>query len=224
MQERVKLRGIQRVIRKNMELAHQIPRVTTIREVRMDKVRDKRNELKSKYPDKKISYLTFAITGLIKAIKNCKTLNARLEEDEVVIDDDINISLAITVGEDLVTPVIKHAQSLSFIELNDSIIELTNRARNKELTSEDFKGGTITITNSGSLGGEIFTPMINYPQSAILGIGKINEKPIVDENKEIVACPMMYLCLTYDHRIINGSQAVGSLGVIEDFFMNPEVE
>lgn len=220
----MKLRGIQRVVAKNMEQAHQIPRVTTIREVRMDKVRDKREELKKAYPDKKISYLSFAMAGIVKAVQKYRSLNARIEDDEIVYNDDINISMAITVGENLLTPVIRQAQNMSFMELNDAIVELTDKARNNQLTRDDYVGGTITITNSGSLGGEIFTPMINPPQSAILGVGKIADKPIVDENKNIIICPMMYLCLTYDHRITNGSQAVGSLGVIEDFFMDPMVE
>jgi len=206
-----------------MEKASQIPRVTTIREVRMDKVRDKREELKTLYPDTRISYLTFAMYGLVKAVQKNRCLNSRLEEDEIVYNSDINISMAVTVGENLLTPVIRQVQNMDFIQLNNAIAALTEKARQNKLTRDDFVDGTITITNSGSLGGEIFTPMINPPQSAILGIGRIKEKPIVDENKNIVVCPMMYLCLTYDHRIINGSQAVGSLGLIEEFFMNPEL-
>jgi len=223
MEERVKLKGIQRAVARNMEKASQIPRVTTIREVRMDKVRDKREELKTLYPDTRISYLTFAMYGLVKAVQKNRCLNSRLEEDEIVYNSDINISMAVTVGENLLTPVIRQVQNMDFIQLNNAIAALTEKARQNKLTRDDFVDGTITITNSGSLGGEIFTPMINPPQSAILGIGRIKEKPIVDENKNIVVCPMMYLCLTYDHRIINGSQAVGSLGLIEEFFMNPEL-
>ena len=223
MEERVKLKGIQRAVARNMEKASQIPRVTTIREVRMDKVRDKREELKSLYPDTRISYLSFAMYGLVKACQKNRCLNARLEDDEIVYNSDINISMAVTVGENLLTPVIRQVQNMDFIQLNEAVAELTEKARQNKLTRDDFVDGTITITNSGSLGGEIFTPMINSPQSAILGIGRIKDKPIVDENKNIVVCPMMYLCLTYDHRIINGSQAVGSLGLIEEFFMNPEL-
>ena len=222
-ERRIKLRGIQRVVAHKMEQSHQIPRVTTIREVRMDQVASCRKQLNQKDPEHKVSFMTFAIKGLIQAVKEYPVLNAYLDGEEIVYHDDINISMAVTVGENLVTPVLKNTQNMSFTELNNVIAETTLRARNGKLTKEDYADGTITISNSGSLGGEIFTPLINFPQSAILGIGRIVKKPVVDEKNKIEVCPMMYLCLTYDHRIINGSQAVGALSVIDNYFKNPTV-
>lgn len=217
----IKLRGIQRVVAKKMEQSHTIPRVTTIREVRMDNVDALREKIRIQHPEKKVSYLTFAVAGLTSALEKYPIINSSLVDDEIVFHTDINVGVAITVGENLLVPVIKRVQEMSFYELNDAIAELTARARDGKLTTEDYEDGTVTITNSGSLGGEIFTPLINYPQSSILGIGRIVKKPIVDEWGEIVACPMMYLCFTYDHRIINGSQAVGLLSVIDEFFNSP---
>ena len=219
----VKLRGLQRRVAQKMTQSHTIPRVTTIREVRMDRVRDARAAWNAAHPDTKASYLVFTIYGMLRAIEKYPVFTARIEEENIIYPGEIGISVAVSVGDNLVTPVLRVREDMSFAELVDAFAELVRRARAGELTMADYAGGCMTITNSGSLGGEIFTPLINYPESAILGVGKIAKKVIVDdpEKENIIVCPMMYLCLTYDHRLINGSQAVGFLGAVDEYFHNP---
>lgn len=212
---RQELRGIQRIVAQRMEQSNQIPTVTTIREIRMDRVVAERERLRQRHPSEKISYLTFVAMALVEAIRRYPVLNHRLENNEIVMNDCIHLGISVSIGENLIVPVIHNAEALRFWGMNERINAMIGKARENRLCRADLADGTITITNSGSIGGELFTPMINHPQGAILGIGRIAEKPIVDENHAIIACPMMYLCLSYDHRIINGSQAVGALSVME---------
>jgi pyruvate dehydrogenase E2 component (dihydrolipoamide acetyltransferase) len=217
--ERIKLRGIQKKIAEKMVKSKTtIPHVTTIREVRMDTVVRDRERIKALLGNKNVSYLAFITKAATDSLKDFPLVNSSFDEieSEIIIKKDVNIGLAVSVDDKLLVPVVKKADCLSFVEIIVKINELINKTRSGLLTSEDFQEGTFTITNSGTFGGEIFTPIINYPESAILGIGKIKKKPIVNENNEIIICPMMYLCLSYDHRIINGVTAVKFLGGIEE--------
>jgi len=221
--KREKLRGIQRkAAQRLLQSKTEIPHVTTIREVRMDSIVKLRNAINERNPDNKVSYMPFIIKAVIEGIKKYPIFNANLEGDEIVYHKNINMGVAITVGENLIVPVMHNVQDMAFEEICIKFNDLTKRARDNQLKMADFTGGTFTITNSGALGGEIFTPIINYPESAILGLGRIKEKPIVD-NGNIIICPMIYLCLSYDHRIINGSQAVTLLGFIDSFLQNPNI-
>jgi len=215
----IKFKGIQRQIAKKMvESKSKIPHVTTIREVNMEEVLAKKNKLNAQKKDTKDKYslMTFVIYAVLEAIKSFPIINSSLDEDnnEIVIHENKNIGFAVSIENKLVVPVIKNTEKYNFTELNQEVNKVIKKARNINLTSKDFKGGTFTISNSGAFGGEIFTPIINYPQSSILGIGRIKKKPIV-EDEEIVIKPMMYLCLSYDHRIINGAEAVQFLGELE---------
>lgn len=219
---RVRLRGIQRKVAQHMvQSKNEIPHVTTIREVRMDKIGELRSQYNQEHPDQHISFMPYIIAATISAIRAQPVFNARLDGEEIVFCTPINMGIAVTVGENLVVPVIHGASEMNFAQLCAAFHDLTVRAKDGLLKSSDFKDGTFTISNSGALGGEIFTPIINHPQSAILGIGRIRQKPIVEETGTIIACPMMYLCLSYDHRIINGSQAVGLLSAIDAFLQTP---
>ena len=225
-ERREPLRGIQRKVAQTMTSSHAIPRVTTIREVRMDKVKAARERYKEQ-TGRSASYLAFVAYGVLKGMREYPVFNAHLEEDCVVYPAEIGISIAISIGDNLVTPVLCVKEDDSFAAVAEGLAELIDKARGGKLSLADYKGGTFTISNSGALGGEIFTPLINYPQSAILGIGKMKKKVILDDQNDdtsIIVCPMMYLCLTYDHRIINGSQAVKMLGVIDDYFQNPQID
>lgn len=225
-ERREPLRGIQRKVAQTMTSSHAIPRVTTIREVRMDKVKAARERYKEQ-TGRSASYLAFVAYGVLKGMREYPVFNARLEEDCIVYPAEIGISIAISIGDNLVTPVLRVKEDDSFAAVAEGLAELIDKARGGKLSLADYKGGTFTISNSGALGGEIFTPLINYPQSAILGIGKMKKKVILDDQNDdasIIVCPMMYLCLTYDHRIINGSQAVKMLGVIDDYFQNPQID
>jgi len=219
----VKLRGIQRIVAQKMTESHTIPRVTTIREVRMDSALKARTAWNEAHPDQKASVMAFIIYGMLCGIRKYPVFAAHFEDNAAVYPAELGISVAVAVGDNLVTPVLKVREDMSFAELIDAFAELVRRARNNELKPGDYKGGCMTLSNSGALGGDIFTPLINYPESSILGVGKIEKKVIVDdpEKENIIVCPMMHLCLTYDHRIINGSQAVGFLGEVDGFLQKP---
>lgn len=222
----VKLRGIQRIVAQKMTESHTIPRVTTIREVRMDSTLKARAAWNEAHPAQKASVMAFIIYGMLCGIRKYPVFAAHFEDNAAVYPAELGISVAVAVGDNLVTPVLKVREDMSFAELIDAFAELVRRARNNELKPADYKGGCTTLSNSGALGGDIFTPLINYPESSILGVGKIEKKVIVDdpEKENIIVCPMMHLCLTYDHRIINGSQAVGFLGEVDNFLQNPVLE
>ena len=222
----VKLRGIQRIVAQKMTESHTIPRVTTIREVRMDSALKARTAWNEAHPDQKASVMAFIIYGMLCGIRKYPVFAAHFEDNAAVYPAELGISVAVAVGDNLVTPVLKVREDMSFAELIEAFAELVRRARNNELKPVDYKGGCMTLSNSGALGGDIFTPLINYPESSILGVGKIEKKVIVDdpEKENIIVCPMMHLCLTYDHRIINGSQAVGFLGEVDNFLQNPVLE
>jgi pyruvate/2-oxoglutarate dehydrogenase complex dihydrolipoamide acyltransferase (E2) component len=222
--KRVKLRGIQRQAAHRLVTSKtEIPHVTTIREIRMDSVLRLRAKLTDELPERKVSLYPFTILAVLSGMHKYPIFNANLEGEDIVYHEDANIGVAITVGDNLIVPVIKAAQRMTFTQMNDACNDLVARSLQKKLTTADFQDGTFTITNSGALGGELFTPIINYPQSAILGIGRIKDKPIVMADGSIVACPLMYLCLSYDHRIINGSQAVGMLECIDAYMQGPVV-
>jgi len=220
-ERREKLKGIQRIIAQRMvKSKNTIPHVTTIREVRMERVVEKK-ELLNKEADKKVTFIPFIIKAVVEGIKKHPVINASLQEEEIVYYNNINIGIAVTVANKLLVPVFKGLEHKSFQEIIQTGNEIFTKARNNNLSPDDFREGTFTISNSGVFGGEIFTPIINCSQSAILGIGRVQLKPVVNDNGEIRACPMMYLCLSYDHRIINGSEAVKFLGEVDNFLQKP---
>lgn len=214
MDKRQKLTGVQRIVAKQMvKSTTEIPHVTTIREVPMDSVFDTRESIAGRYEH--LSVLAFVLHAVVRTLPEFPMLNASLEEDEIVYHDDINLGVAVAVGQDLKVPVMPSAKEKSFDAMVAKVSELRQKARENDFKPSDFRGGTFTVSNSGALGGEIFTPIINHPQSGILGLGRVKEKPVVKEDSQIASCPMMYLCLSYDHRIVNGSQAVLFLGELE---------
>lgn len=220
-EKREKLKGIQRIIANKMvKSMSTIPHVTTIREVRMEKVLEKMQDLNEKI-NERVTFMPFIVKAVVKGIKKHLIINASLQDDEIIYQENINIGIAVEVDNKLLVPIIKEVQNKNFLEIVQAINAITEKSRNNQLNPGDFKNGTFTISNSGALGGEIFTPIINYPQSAILGIGRVVKKAIVDKNGEIKVCSMMYLCLSYDHRIINGGEAVRFLGEIDDYLQKP---
>jgi pyruvate/2-oxoglutarate dehydrogenase complex dihydrolipoamide acyltransferase (E2) component len=219
-EKRIKLRGVQRRVAEQVaKSAFTIPHVTTIREVRMQKVDEVRRNLAGQFG--KLTTMPFIIKAVVSSIRQQPVLNASLDGDDIVLHDSVNIGIAVTVGNDLFVPVMREVQSMAFRNVVESLDDLVDRTRSRKLQLEDLRNATFTITNSGALGGEIFTPIISFPQSAILGIGRIQNKPVVDSNNAIVVCPMMYLCLSYDHRIINGSDAVRFLDAIDRWLQDP---
>jgi pyruvate dehydrogenase E2 component (dihydrolipoamide acetyltransferase) len=214
METRKRLSGAQRAVARLVaQSASTIPHVTTIREIRMDRVLQAKERLKARF--ERLTVLPFVVLATAKVLKTHPELNASLDGEEAVYHTEINIGVAVAVGADLKVPIIHNAGKLDFEAIVGEVNLLARKAANNAFTIADFRGGTFTISNSGAFGGEIFTPIINYPQSAILGMGRIAPKPVVDADGAIVSRPMMYLCLSYDHRIINGAQAVTFLGELE---------
>jgi 2-oxoglutarate dehydrogenase E2 component (dihydrolipoamide succinyltransferase) len=149
-------------------------------------------------------------------------VNAYIDGEELIYHDYCDISIAVSAPKGLVVPVIRNAESLSMAEIEKKVVELAGKARDNKLALEEMQGGTFTITNGGVFGSLMSTPIINIPQSAILGMHKIQERPIV-VNGQIVAKPMMYLALSYDHRIIDGRESVSFLVRVKDLLENPEL-
>lgn len=225
--ERVKLAGIRKAIAKAMTHSKQtIPHVTHFSESDVTALVFHRDRLKEAAKSKqiKLTFLPYVIKALISALKEFKELNAAIDEAEetILYKKFYNIGIAAQTNNGLVVPVIKEADTKNISGLAREIEFLTETARENKLTPEHVKGGTCTISNIGSAGGQWFTPVINHPETSILGIGEIIEKPIV-KNGEIVIGKMMPLSLSYDHRIIDGVTAQKALNHIKKLLVDPEL-
>lgn len=186
------------------------PHVTTVAEVDMTRLVNFREKHKADFERQEgisLTYMPFMVMASIRALKDFPFLNASMEEDRIVLKRYYHIGVAVAVEEGLVVPVIRHADRLDVSGLAHAIHDLAERARTKKLTSDDLEGGTFSITNPGSFGAVLSTPIINYPQAAILGVEAIRRAPVV-RGDEIVIRYMMYICLSYDHRIVDGATAV----------------
>lgn len=213
--EIIPFRGIRKVTADHMMLSkQQTASVTTIAEVDMTKV----GEYRKFVP---VSYTTYVVKAAAEALKQFEIINSSIVGDEIHVKKQININVAVSTDKSLVTPVIRNAGNKNILSISDDIDVLAKKARDNRLTQEDFADGTFTVTNSGVFGSLIFTPIINYPQCAILGIGKLLKTPVV-RNDEIVIATMMNLCLSYDHRIIDGVPAVQFLQRVKYYLENPE--
>jgi len=207
--------GIRKVTADRMMMSkQQTASVTTITEVDMTKIGE---DIKSRH----VSYTTYIVKAVAEALKEFKIMNSSIVGNEIHIKKQININIAIATDQSLLTPVIRNAGNKNLLSIGKDIDSLAQRAKEDKLTLEDFSSGTFTITNSGVFGSLMFTPIINYPQCAILGIGKLLKTPVV-RNDEIVIATMMYLCLSYDHRIVDGEPAVKFLQKVKYYLENPE--
>ena len=155
------------------------------------------------------------------AARDVPSVNAFIEGDEIVYHDYLDVSVAVSAPNGLVVPVIRNAQAMSFAEIEKTIADFGKRAKDGTLTMDDMKGGTFTLSNGGVFGSLLSTPIINPPQSAVLGMHRIEERPVVKDG-EIVARPMMYLALSYDHRIVDGREAVTFLVRVKESLEDPE--
>lgn len=171
----------------------------------------------------KLTYLPYIIKALVAALKAFPIINATLDEEhqEIIYKHYFNIGIATDTDAGLVVPVLKHAESRSMYELAGEITKLAEKARLGKLAPDDMKGGTCTISNIGSEGGQWFTPVINQPESAILGIGRIAEKAIIRDG-EIVAAPMLALSMSFDHRLIDGATAQRAMNKIKRLLNDPQ--
>ena len=197
--------------------------LTTFNEIDMSHVMKIRNDYKDKFKDKYgvgLGFMSFFIKAAVEALKSFPAVNGWIEGDEIVYHDYYDIGVAVSSNRGLVVPVIKDADKMSAAELEMAVADYGKRARDGKLTVDEMTGGTFTVSNGGVFGSLMSTPILNPPQSAILGMHKIQERPVV-VNGEIVIRPMMYVALSYDHRIIDGRESVGFLVKIKECVEDP---
>jgi 2-oxoglutarate dehydrogenase E2 component (dihydrolipoamide succinyltransferase) len=214
----------QTIARRLVESQHTTASLTTFNEVDLKAVMDLRKRRQDAFVKKhgvKLGFMSFFTRATVGALKQFPRLNAEIQGDEIVLKSYYDIGIAVGAEEGLVVPVVRDADKLSFADVEKKITELGTRAREGKLTLEELQGGTFTITNGGTFGSMLSTPILNPPQVGILGMHNIVERPVV-VNGEVAIRPIMYLALTYDHRIVDGSEAVRFLVSIKQMLEDPE--
>lgn len=213
--EIIPLQGVRKRIAEHLTLSKQnAADVTTVMDVNMTKVASLRKALS-------VSYTVFVVRAAAVALQEYPLLNASIVNNFIHVKKQIHVNVAVATDTGLVTPVIRHTNRKNILTVASEMDELARKARDGGLQPTDFADGTFTVTNSGTFGSLFFTPIINYPQCAILGIGKVAKTPIVVDDA-IVAAPVMYLCLTYDHRLVDGETAVKFLKSVKTYLEQPE--
>jgi 2-oxoglutarate dehydrogenase E2 component (dihydrolipoamide succinyltransferase) len=198
--------------------------LTTFNEVNMQPVMDLRAKYKDVFKEKHgvgLGFMSFFTKAVCEAAYHFPAVNARIENGEIVFHDFCDVGIAVSTPKGLMVPIVRNADSLSLAEIEKAIGGLAKKARDGKITVDDMAGGTFTITNGGVFGSMLSTPIINPPQSAILGMHNIVERPIAEKG-QVVIRPVMYLALSYDHRIIDGRESVGFLVKIKEMLENPE--
>ena len=197
---------------------------TTYNEVDMSEIMAIRTKYKDSFKEEKgvgLGFMSFFVKSVVQALIDFPNLNSEMRETEIILKNYYHVGIAVASDEGLVVPVLKNANTLSFSQIEKSIVEMVTKTKTKSLTIDDLTGGTFTITNGGVFGSMFSTPIINPPQVGILGMHTIKKKPVVI-NDEIVIRPIMYLALTYDHRIVDGGEAVQFLVRIKEFIEDPQ--
>lgn len=197
--------------------------LTTFNEVDMGPVMALRRELKDTFLEKhgvKLGFMSFFVKAVIEALKDLPQVNAAIEGEEIVYRNYFDIGVAVGGGKGLVVPVIRNAERLSFAQIEKTIGDFGKRARENRITPDELQGGTFTISNGGVYGSMMSTPILNPPQSGILGLHAIKDRPVARDGRVEVA-PMMYTALSYDHRIVDGREAVTFLVRIKEVIENP---
>ncbi len=212
------------ISRRLVEAKNSTAMLTTFNEVDMSRIMDIRNKYKEKFKEIHgvgLGFMSFFAKACAVALAEWPSVNAYIDGDQLIYHDYADISIAVSTPRGLTVPVIRNVESLAMADIEKKVIELAGKARDSKLTAEELTGGTFTITNGGVFGSLMSTPIINIPQSAILGMHKIQERPVVI-NGQIVVKPMMYLALSYDHRIIDGRESVSFLVRVKELLENPE--
>jgi 2-oxoglutarate dehydrogenase E2 component (dihydrolipoamide succinyltransferase) len=197
--------------------------LTTFNEVDMKPIMDLRNQYKAQFKEThgvNLGFMSFFTKAVCVALQQFPAVNAYLNGEEIIYHDYCDVSIAVSAPKGLVVPVIRNAESLSLAEIESEVMRLAGKARDNKLSLEEMTGGTFTITNGGVFGSMLSTPIINPPQSAILGMHNIVERAVV-QNGQIVVRPIMYVALSYDHRIIDGRESVGFLVKVKQCLENP---
>ena len=211
------------VARRLVSVKNETAMLTTFNEVNMQPIMDLRNKFKDKFKEKNgvgLGFMSFFTKAVCVALKEWPAVNAYIDGGDIVYSDFCDISIAVSAPKGLVVPVIRNAEQLSFDGVEKEVVRLAGLARDNKLTIEQMTGGTFTITNGGIFGSMMSTPIINAPQSAILGMHNIIQRPVA-ENGQVVIRPMMYLALSYDHRVIDGRESVSFLVRVKELLEDP---
>ena len=224
-EERVKMTRLRLTIAKRLKEAQEnAAMLTTFNEVDMSEVINMRNQYKDEFQNKygvKLGFMSFFVKACVIGLKNYPAINAEIQGEEIVYKNYYNISIAVGTDRGLVVPVLRETDEMSFADIEKNIGNLGEKARNGKITIEDLQGGTFTITNGGIYGSMLSTPILNPPQSAVLGMHNIIKRPVA-VNNNIEVRPVMYLALSYDHRIIDGKEAVSFLKIVKESLEQPQ--
>ena len=223
-EEKIKMTRLRQTIAKRLKQAQEnAALLTTFNEVDMSNIMNMRKENQEDFQNRygvKLGFMSFFVKACIVALKNFPAVNAEIEGDTIVYKNYYNISFAVGTDKGLVVPVLKNADELSFADIEKNIKQISEKAKDGKLTIEDLQGGTFTISNGGVYGSMLSTPILNLPQSGVLGMHNIIDRPTVVEG-EIKIRPIMYLALSYDHRIIDGKESVSFLKMIKENLEDP---
>jgi len=224
LEERVKMTRLRITIAKRLKEAQDnAAMLTTFNEVDMQNIMQMRQDYQEDFQKKysvKLGFMSFFVKASVVALKNFPAVNAEIERDHIIYKNYYNISIAIGTDRGLVVPVLKKADELSFSDIERNISLLSEKAKQGKITINDLQGGTFTISNGGIYGSMLSTPILNPPQTGILGMHNIVERPVANEGS-IVIRPIMYLALSYDHRIIDGKEAVSFLKTNKEYLEEP---
>ena len=223
-EEVIKMSKIRQTISKRLKEAQNTAAIlTTFNEIDMSNImeirKSKNQEFQSRY-DVKLGFMSFFVIAVVKSLQEYPAVNAEIKDENLIYKNHFDVGIAVGTEKGLVVPILKDADQLSFGEIETKIIDLSTKAKDGTLTMDDLTGGTFTISNGGVYGSMLSTPIINRPQSGILGMHNIQKRAVV-VNDEIVIRPMMYVALSYDHRIIDGKESVGFLVKVKELLEDP---
>ncbi|MGM0854212.1 MAG: 2-oxoglutarate dehydrogenase complex dihydrolipoyllysine-residue succinyltransferase [Bacillota bacterium] len=215
----------QTIAKRLVEVQQTAAMLTTFNEIDMSKVMELRKRKKDKFfddHDVRLGFMSFFTKAVVAALKKFPYVNAEIDGDEIVLKKFYDVGVAVSTDDGLVVPVVRDCERKNFAEIEGGIMELATKARNNKLSLGDLQGGSFTITNGGVFGSLLSTPILNGPQVGILGMHKIQLRPVAIDKDTMENRPMMYIALSYDHRIIDGKEAVGFLAMVKDLLENPE--
>ncbi len=213
------------ISRRLVEAKNTTAMLTTFNEVDMGPIMEIRKKFKDKFKEVhgvNLGFMSFFTKACCYALQQFPSVNAYIDGENIIYHDYCDVSIAVSAPKGLVVPVIRNAESLGMADIENAVVDLATKAKNNKLTIEEMTGGTFTITNGGIFGSMMSTPIINIPQSAILGMHNIVERPMA-VNGQVVIKPMMYVALSYDHRIIDGRESVGFLVTVKNLLENPSL-
>ena len=223
-EERIKMTRLRQTIAKRLKQAQEnAALLTTFNEIDMTNIMEMRKQNQDDFQNRygvKLGFMSFFVKACVVALNNFPAVNAEIEDNEIIDKNYHNVSFAVGTDKGLVVPVLKNADELSFADIEKNIKEISEKAKNGKLTIEDLQGGTFTISNGGVYGSMLSTPILNLPQSGVLGMHNIVERPVVVDG-EIKIRPIMYLALSYDHRIIDGKESVSFLKMVKENLEDP---